>query len=196
MRYRDDPPGSTDQRLAVGAADASFSTLGAFTRLPSRPFASSSHFLSVYNLGQSGADAYTGANVITAAGASIAIDSDPLDASSDRITLGTATSYSLASPGQRAYLTETPVSFICDTAAGTLRRYRNYTLSSTQSATHAALLAAGASYALLADHVSTCAFAYSAGGPTRAALATLTLTLSDSGENVRLIVQAHVVNVP
>ena len=53
-----------------------------------------------------------------------------------------------------------PVSYLCDTAAGTLTRYSGYAIASAQPASAAALTAAGATAALVAADVARCQFTY------------------------------------
>ncbi len=49
---------------------------------------------------------------------------------------------------------------------------------------------------LVVDRVSACRFTYSPGSSTRAALVTATLTVTEAGESVTLLQQAHVQNQP
>lgn len=98
-------------------------------------------------------------------------------------------SFPFASPRGRFRIVDTPVSFVC--AGGTLRRYDGYAISPVQS-----VPPVGATGRLLADGVSACSFSYDPGTATRSALVTVELALSESGENVRLLQQVHVVNTP
>lgn len=80
--------------------------------------------------------------------------------------------------------------------AGTLTRFSGYTISATQPASSATLLSAGATAALVATGVASCAFSYAAGSAQRNALVTLTLQLSNSGELVQLLQQVQLANSP
>jgi MSHA biogenesis protein MshO len=195
VRYRDtDATTAPNDELDFSQADAQFTTLGKFNDIGTRPFTTTDHFLSIYNVGISGADAYELANVITPAGTSITID-DGI-AGEDRITLSPSMQFAYGSPGRRVFLVSGPVTYLCDTSAGTVRRYVGYDIGSVQMTTPADLNSAGASSALLAARVSTCAFSYSAGTAQRAGLVTLDVTIADGTERVRLLHQVHVENVP
>ncbi len=151
----------------------------------------------VYNVGASGADAYAGTGVITPSGMTVGIDTDSSSTSADRVSLsGTGMQFVQPSPTQRIYLVETPVSYLCDTSAGTLTRHEGHPLAATQLTTAASLTAAGATSAALARQVTSCAFTYQNGTTERGGLVLLDLTLADGPEQVRLLLQAHVDNLP
>jgi MSHA biogenesis protein MshO len=108
------------------------------------------------------------------------------------------------SPGKRFFVVNgnastglpEPVTFACDTSAGTLTRYWGYTMSSSQPTSFA-----GASSALMGDNVSACNFDYAANVAPQIGLLTLTLTLSKAltngaTETVRLYHAVHITNVP
>ncbi len=63
------------------------------------------------------------------------------------------------------FLVDGPVTYLCDTVAGTLLRYQGYTVEANQSAndSHGELLANGATASLMANQVASCAFTYAAG---------------------------------
>jgi len=143
--------------------------------------------LVVYNTGQPGADAYAGDNVAAIRAAS-----------AGAIEFIRATPFPLRSPSGRFYVVDTPVTYLCDAGAGTVRRYHDYAVTAAHTAvdTAAELNAAGAVSELLIDGVSACAFTYAAGTATRGGLATLSLSLAESGEAVSLLQQVHVSNLP
>jgi MSHA biogenesis protein MshO len=196
-RYRErPPPGDPSKRLQFAAADDAFNTMGEFTGI-SKPFSSTSHYLSVYNVGVPGADAYELANVITPPGTQIDIDTDSI-AGEDNVTLSPAFRFAYGSPAQRIFLVDGPVSYLCDTAAGTLTRYAGYGIATSHTSRDSAaeLLAAGATDTLVADQVDACSIAYAPGTSQRAGLVTLQLAIADAGEAVSLLHQVHVNNVP
>ena len=195
-RYRAQPPGTDDQILDFAAADDSFNVLGGFTQV-AKPFSSSSYFLVVYNVGVPGANAYEAANVITPAGTTITISADGATGE-DRVELASPFEFAYASPTQRVFLVDGPVTYLCDTLLGTLTRYQGYDIETNQSAvdTHGELLAAGATASLMANQVSACTFGYTAGTAERAGLVTLQIVVSAQGETVSLLSQVHVDNVP
>jgi MSHA biogenesis protein MshO len=195
-RYRAQPPGGAAEILDFAAADGSLNVLGPFTQV-AKPFSSTSHFLAVYNVGVPGADAYELANVITPAGTTITIAADGATGE-DRVTLSPAFRFAYPSPTQRVFLVDGPVTYLCDTVAGTLLRYRGYAVAPSQSDrdSHGELLAAGATASLMANQLVGCAFTYTPGTAERAGLVSLQLAVGAQGETVSLLSQVHVDNVP
>jgi MSHA biogenesis protein MshO len=98
--------------------------------------------------------------------------------------------FPFASPYQRFFIVDEPVSYVCDPAAGTLTRHAGYTIAATQSGNP------GGSSALMARPVESCAFTYQPGTSQRAGLVTLRLQIGESGETVTLLHQVHVENAP
>lgn len=196
-RYRNrPPPGNPSKRLRFTGPDDAFNSIGTFSGI-TRPFSSTTHYLSVYNVGVPGANAYELANVITPPGTRIDIDTDAVPGE-DNVRLTPAFQFAYASPGQRIYLVDRPVSYLCDTVAGTLTRYSGYAITANQADrdSNGELLGAGADMTLVADNVSTCSAAYTAGTAERAGLVSLTISITDAGETVSLLHQVHVDNVP
>lgn len=195
-RYRRSPPGTASQILDFTSADNAFNTIGSFTQV-TKPFVSVNHYLVIYNVGVPGADAYALTDVITPAGTQITI-TDDAPAGEDRIALTPAFRFAYESPRQRLFLVDTPVTYLCDPGTATLRRYTNYPIASSQTDRDTAieLLAAGAMATLVADQVTGCGFSYTPGTAERAALVTIRLSVGAQGENISLLRQIHVDNVP
>jgi len=194
-RYQDGGPlGNPALELDFTQADGAFATTVPFTQL-TLPWVSTSAYLAIYNVGVPGANAYELANVITPAGTTISVAAGAAP-NQNLVTLAPAFKFAWGSPGRRVYLVSGPVTYLCDTAAGTLKRYAGYAIQSTQPASTAALVAAGASAGGIATDVAGCQFSYTAGTATRNALATLTLQLTRHGESVELLHQVQLVNVP
>ena len=194
-RYQDGGPVSNPAlALDFTAADGAFATTVPFTQL-TLPWTSSSYYLSIYNVGVPGANAYQMANVITPAGTTISISAGAT-ANQNLVTLSPAFQFAFGSPGKRVYLVSGPVSYLCDTAAATLTRYSGYTIAGAQPASAAALSAAGATAALVAANVASCQFTLTTGTAERNALATLTLQISQNGQSVQLLNEVQVVNAP
>ncbi len=197
VRYRaGPPPGDTTKQLDFAAADAEFNSVGEFTRI-AKPFSSNTAYLSIYNVGVPGADAYELANVITPPGTQIDIDADAI-AGEDHVRIAPAFQFTYGSPGQRLYLVEGPVSWLCDPVAGTLTRYTGYaiTVNHGDRDTAAELLGAGATAVRIAERVNACAVSYTPGTAQRSALLSARLGVADAGESVTLLHQVHVDNVP
>ena len=195
-RYRAQPPGTTSQTLEFAAADGSFNVLGPFTQL-AKPWSSTSHYLAIYNVGVPGADAFELANVITPVGTTITIAADG-STGEDRVTLTPAFRFAYPSPTQRVFLLGGPVTYLCDTVAGTLMRYQGYAITADQTSrdSHGELLSAGASASLMANQLVGCSFTYSVGTAERGGLVALQFTVRSQGESVSLLSQVHVDNVP
>lgn len=196
-RYRDrPPPGDPSKRLQFSASDDAFNTVGGFPNI-AQPFSSNTHYLSIYNVGVPGADAYELANVITPPGTQIDIDADAIPGE-DNVRISPAFKFAYASPGQRVFLVDGPVTYLCDTADGTLSRYSGYAITPNQGDRNSAseLLAAGANATLIADRVSRCGMDYSPGTSQRAGLVSIEFGVTDTGETVSLLHQIHVDNVP
>lgn len=194
-RYQDNGPlANPALALNFNAPASAFATTVPFTQL-TLPWSSSGYYLSIYNVGVPGANAYQMTNVITPAGTTISISAGS-SANQNLVTLNPAFQFAYGSPEKRVYLVSGPVSYLCDTSAGTLTRYSGYTISSTQPTSAATLSAAGATSALIAADVGSCAFTYSAGTAQRNALATLTLQITQSSESVQLLNEVQMVNAP
>ena len=197
VRYRErPPPGDASKRLRFNAADDAFNSVGRFGGI-ARPFSSDTHYLAIYNVGVPGADAYELANVITPPGTRIDIAADTV-ADEDNVRISPAFRFAYASPGQRVYLVDEPVTYLCDTVAGTLKRYSGYSIAADQASrdSDVELVAAGAGSTLIANKIDSCTAQYSPGTAQRAGLVSLALRLSDTGETVTLLHQVHVDNVP
>jgi MSHA biogenesis protein MshO len=196
-RYRAQPPGGPNEILDFASADDEFDVLGPFTQVE-KPFSSTEFYLAIYNVGVTGADAYEpSSTVITPLNTQIGIAAGAAPGV-DHVTLGLPFRFGYASPTQRVYLVDGPVSYLCDSINGTLTRYENYPIELDQSRidSHAELLAAGAVASLMANQLTACAFNYSPGTSARAGLVTLEITVSSQGEAVALLSQVHVDNVP
>jgi MSHA biogenesis protein MshO len=194
-RYRDGGPLTDPAReLDLSAADGAFATTVPFANT-TVPFTSTSHYLVVYNIGVPGANAWDMANVITPAGTQIAISSGS-SANEQLVTLTPAFRFSWGSPNKRIYLVQGPVTYLCDTAAGTLTRYSGYTIAATQAVTASSLVSAGATAARVATDVGNCQFSYTDGTAQRTGLATLGLQIVRSGERIQLLQQVQMVNAP
>ncbi len=185
---------SPDGWLDLSVADGAFATAGRFRSI-THPFQSSGHYLAIYNVGVPGADAYEMTGVITPPGTEITIAADAAP-DVDDVRIAPAFQFSFGSPGQRVYLVDGPVTWLCDAAAGTLTRYSGYSISATQPVTAGALAAAGATASRVAADVGACEFSFSAGTAQRTGLATLSLQLARAGERIQLLHQVHLVNAP
>lgn len=161
--------------------------------------------LAIYNQGVTGADAYADANLPSGTAYVITNPTNTTftigdDGGGDEQQILSKTgnfNFHFASPNQRVFIVDKPVSYVCSSGAGgNITRYENYAISATQPTTAGAF--SGGSNALLTTPVTTCNFSYSPGTDQRAGLVTLDIIVQDSatGEQVRLLYQVHVDNAP
>src|SRR5581483_9788506 len=148
------------------------------------------YWMVIYNLGQAGADAYAGANVITFGRVLTVTSNGAADGISDHVNINPGFRFAFRSPNHRFFIVERPISYVCDLTARTLTRYQGYALTANQTSidTNAELsgMIAGA---LIANNVAGCTFLYQPGTNTRGGLVTLSLTIQDpdTNERVRLL---------
>ncbi|APG27863.1 pilus assembly protein MshO [Syntrophotalea acetylenivorans] len=173
-RYRAYGPGNT---LDFTGFDTDFEALGDLDTAPTP-----GQSIVVYNLSGAGTNgnAYFGDNR-AGVGAGSTVNS---------VILDPPFQFPRSSPFQRFFIVDQPVSYICDTGAGTLTRYTGYGISAIQSNTP------GGTPALMANNVSQCNFTYQPGTAQRAGLVTLRLQITEDGESVTLLHQIHVENAP
>ena len=156
----------------TSGSDASFDVLGPTVT------ATSNQYLVVYNLGlDASTSAWIGGNrrTVTSNGAV-----------TNLAFTATGSALPLESPSHRFYLVSTPVSYVCDPAAGTVRRYSGYGAPTSAQPTG---FGSGIN-ALLANRVKTCSIIYDAGAGQRLGQLTLRIQLenseSDNAEQVSL----------
>jgi len=206
-RYRDRPHGAgtpvcggpaAQDVLRFPASSDCFEVLGTLINLPvtgaggrTACLQGAIDCLLIFNTGQPGANAWNGDNIagISAATANtITFDISPLSR------------FPYESPNQRFQIVDTPVSFLCNTSTGEIRRLDNYDILPVQPINVADFTATATTLNnnLLVNQVSGCAFNYSQGTATRAAMVTLQITIGDTdlGQEVTLLQQAHADNQP
>lgn len=146
----------------------------------------------LYGASSSGVLSPVGSHVISPAGNTITVTDNGVN---DLISFNTGVRFSFSSPAKRFFVVNGAQSFICDTAAGEIRRYSGYAIQSAQPVSGAALpLSAATSATLLVDHVESCSFNYAANPSLRLGVVTIELTLVDKGERIRLVQQIQVNN--
>lgn len=176
-RYRRYPdPATGGDILDFDIADDGFDVLGPLSLAPA-----SGDNLVVYNVTSSG----TSGNAYAAAADNRAVVG--AGSSQTHINLLPVFQFGNASPNQRFFLVDQPITYACE--GGVLNRYDGYAISAGQPTTLA-------SAALVSRNISACSFSYDPGASQRAGLVTLRLTLTEQGETITLLHQVHVVNVP
>lgn len=98
------------------------------------------------------------------------------------------------SPALRIYVVTTPVSYLCDATAGTLKRYAGYTIPSTQPTDPSIAPLASVTSILVVNNVGACEVKTTTSDVSSRRLVTLALTLSEDDEQVRLIYQVPLDN--
>ncbi|PKM15265.1 MAG: pilus assembly protein MshO [Gammaproteobacteria bacterium HGW-Gammaproteobacteria-2] len=157
--------------------DSSFDVLGGLRGAPA-----AGNQVVVYNLSAAPAppnSAYFGDNRATVAAAS----------NINRVVLTAPIRFPQPSAKQRFYLVDTPVSYLCNPGAGSLRRNANYPINAAQPTNTAQGV-------LLSDRVTACNFVFNAGSATRGGLLTMSLSLADGDERITVLHQVHVFNAP
>lgn len=208
------PPGPATRWLEFDSGDTDFHILGHFRNV-AMGVQPAGRRLAVYSTGATdaagtplaGANAYAaaslgptppaGSHVITPAGTTLTLTAG---VDEDQVSLAPPHQFAFSSPQQRLYVVEGVVSYLCDTAAGarTLTRFWDYSLSVAQACTAGGLTGPGSGSALVANQVAGCVFAYAPGDLSRRGQLSAQLAIQDapSGEQVTLLHQIHVDNVP
>ena len=185
-RYRTEGVGFLDFSLAA----SSFAQLGPLSNGLGMTIIAGDKLV-IYNLGITDADAYSGDNSADILSVNNAVPNEPVFNFSPK-------KFPFESPDARFQVVAGPVSYVCDTAAGTLTRYSAYPLDPANPVqpTAVSLAASSAQRALAANNVADCGFSYTPGVTARSGVAALSLKISLKGESVQLYQEAHVSNVP
>ncbi|GLQ33505.1 type II secretion system protein [Litoribrevibacter albus] len=198
-----------DKTLDFSVEDTDFQVLG---RLPT---VEANDRLVIYNIGQvnasdnpvNGANVYAdpannsassavpvlGSHVISDAGDALSYTGT----NSNVMTLNSGHQFAFQSPQQRFYVVNQALSYVCDLTNQRIRRYEGYDLQAAQPNNLLGSPLSGASIrSTLIENVTDCEFSYNAGNAQRSGLLTITLTVAEDGERVRLVHQVHVDNAP
>lgn len=165
------------------AADTSFDVLG-----PPVTIAAGDQIV-VSNLDDPGADAYEGNTLSTHVRRAASVTGTVAN-----VSITSTNPLPHESPAQRFQIVHEQVRYLCDLTTGRLTRYAGFPI-----APPAAQVPVGGSSALLASGVTACSFTYAPGSAQRSGLVTISLTLSNNSDpldNVSLLHQVHVQNVP
>jgi MSHA biogenesis protein MshO len=195
-RYRDEFGGvyaaDADFVLDFTAPDAVFNLLGG---LVNPALFAANNRLVIYN---TSVNIYAEAidvdkqGIITDAGTTLAFTTlNPGPNQEDQISLSAAFEFTQQSPGQRVFMVDGAISYICNPATGSMLRYSGYGFDNPQQ-----IPPGGAVSDTLVTRVIGCSATYTSGTAQRGGLVSLDITLGDSGENINLLHQVHVVNVP
>ena len=199
-RYRDEAGvefSAATHILDFTSADTEFNFLGSLN-LPAPSTLSANQRLVIYNTAPANIynDAVAGASlgIITPFGTVMDLTELTMGGEVEQhLVLDTPFQFSQQSPGQRAFIVDGPISYICDpdSGSGLITRYSNYAYTATQPTPPAS-----AAIGPVVTRVIACSFNYTAGTEQRGGLITLEISLSASGETVTRLHQVHVDNVP
>jgi hypothetical protein len=152
------------------------------------PFDQTDHYLSVYNCGAGPPacpDAYTLAGTMTPASTRIQVANGA--AGEQQLTVTPAAAFVADSPRKTIYLVSGAVTYLCDEARGTLRRYQNYPIVASQVNRDDAGDFAVFAGTLVATGITSCDFRASPTSATVPQTASLKLTATRaSGESVTM----------
>lgn len=170
------PGGSPElDNLDFTTTDNCFEVLGTLRSFD--PTAAAGQLLVVYNLGVAPASAYSGLN-----------SSGLLTTSTKDVLRFNAFQFPFASPQQRFFIVDTPVTYRC--SGGQLLRFSGYAITAAQVGTPA-----GVTGQVQVNNVQSCNFVYTAGVATRAAQVEVMIRLTDSaGESIVVVRQIHLDN--
>ena len=200
-RYRDEAGGifnTANDVLDFASVDTDFNVLGRFSTLAIGPL-DPSYRAVIYNTSPAGiysdASANNNPGIISPPGLTLSLNNGE-----HHLAMSSPFQFSFQSPGQRVFLVDGPVSYVCDSATASLTRFEGY----AYQLNHADIDSLGELSALasvnegrVASQVSGCVIDYQPGSSQRGGLITLELTLSDAeNESIRLLHQVHVDNVP
>lgn len=191
-RYRAAPPGNT---LQFNNTDTSFAVIGTLQNAASvtatnwvvinNQTVSGPHF-NAYNCPAGVGTSHNCVRLVTGS------------SSLTQITLASAYSTTVSPPTpplgsvtQRFFIVDTPVTYRCNTTAGTLDRHQGYGVTAAQAANPAGAVR-------IADRVTACTFTYTPGTNSRSGLLSISLSVTDAAttETVRLLHQVQVDNAP
>jgi len=198
-RYRDEAGvnfSAATYILDFTSADTEFNFLGSLN-LPAPSTLSANQRLVIYNTAPANIynDAVGGASlgIITPSGTMMGLTELTMGGEVEHhLVLDTPFQFSQQSPGQRLFIVDGPISYICNPATGRITRYSGYDYSVAQPTAAPPTGSAGP----LVTQLIACSIDYTAGTAQRGGIVTLDITLSDSGESVTLLHQVHVDNVP
>ena len=205
MRYRAKNPGGANAILSIGSNDTDFNVEGKFQYAA---YGANGYRLVIYNTGaytgnsdspNAGVNLYSsstaagptppaGSHIITPSTSIVTLSSG---ATEDHVNISPAMKFGLASPRQRIYIVDTPISYICNLSNGTLTRYWGYSITDVQPLDNTVSPLNGANSALLAKNVSACTFSYSAGTSTRNGVLGVNLVITRNGKSARLFYQIN-----
>ena len=196
-------PGNSARELDFSVVADPFSIFGRLDPNQSTPYFVSR--LIVGNRGIPNSNAYQGTNVITPANTSIQII--PTAQKEETVTLPAGFKFTLqlpmpAAPTNRIFSVSGPVTYICNSATGFVRRYSNYAINASIPTTETSAQLAGAEMRVLATNASACGIRCDAAGTANVSVCqnalitqiSFTRVTNSGNESTQLIHQAALDN--
>lgn len=114
------------------------------------------------------------------------------------VTLSSPFMFGLPSPRQRLYVVDTPITYVCDvgTDQEKITRFWNYSVAENQPVDPSSNPLIIGANAQLTQFIKSCSFSYTPGANQRNGLVTLIITLAKNDENITLMREVNVSNVP
>ena len=196
------------QELDLSAADTDFDILGCFNNYISTALPSSVRLV----IGDASGQVYAAAGspaVMTPSGTTVSLStvngggvgagtcgqsSGANFSFRHHITLSPGHRFLNSSGRERVFIVDKPVTYVCDKTAGTLTLYSNYAITSTAPTPASPPSGGGLATALITDKVSDCSVISVTADVQTKGYVTLTITLTNAGENVKLFHQAQLDN--
>ncbi len=186
--------------LDFSMADTDFNILGQFGSVPLNTVLPSNMRVVIYNTGPvdiySDINAGTGSGIVTSSGTALMITDN---GGEHHINMNPAFQFTQQSPGQRAFIIDRAVSYVCNPGSRTITRYDNYPYQTIQPGSDVSFAAlSGVQSGRLVTQVASCSINYDPGTASRGSIVSLRMNLDDTatGESISLLHQVHVVNVP
>ena len=202
-RYRDEVGGEFTAAfdiLEFSAIDSDFNLLGSFNVL-TPGILTGTQRLVIYNTASTPtagiyADAAANNNpgIVTTAATTLtlSINTPASEDPEHHINMTPGFRFIQQSPGQRIFVIDEPISYICNPDTGRIQRHTAYGFLANQPT------APGGSSNTVVSQLDGCSMSYNAGTSQRGGILTIEIRIADpdSGESVNLLHQVHVVNVP
>lgn len=195
------------QELLIGSSDQDFDILGCFRSAFATASSSTAYRLvvgdatgAVYSASGTNAVMTPSTTAITVSvsagggsgsGACGAVSGASNTSYRHHVFLSAGQIFPSASGRRRVFVVQTPVTYVCNKAAGTLRRYSGYAISATQPTPASP---PGGTSVLVTDKVSNCAVSTDTATVQAQGYLTLTISLTNSGETVQLFDQVQLDN--
>lgn len=188
--------------LDFSTADSDFNLLGTFGGISDGVLPVNQRIV-IYNTAPT--DVYQdinvgiGSGIVTSAGTTLTISTDVSGMDDEHhINMTPAFQFTQQSPGQRAFVIDGAVSYVCNPGTRTITRYDNYPYQTTQQGSDVSLAAlAGVQSGRVVTQLASCSIDYDPGTASRGSIVSIRISLDDNtGESISLLHQVHVVNVP